>query len=189
VVVVAVIVGACSNPTNSETYTYEVGDTGPAGGTIFYDDEADGTDDIAGARYLEAAPGSTEWNNVEWGGDGTDINGDDSTVAPELDGIGDGQANTTAILNALDDNGGTDYPAKLADDLVHNGYTDWFLPSKDELNQMYLQRVVIGGFASAGYWSSSEGDADVAWFQNFGNGYQAGYSKNFGHRVRAVRAF
>jgi hypothetical protein len=50
--------------------------------------------------------------------------------APELDGIGAGQANTTAIVTALGYNGSTDYSATLADDLVHEGYTDWFLPSK-----------------------------------------------------------
>ena len=49
---------------------YAIGDTGPAGGIIFYDDEADGVDDIAGARYLEVAPSETEWSDKEWGGYG-----------------------------------------------------------------------------------------------------------------------
>jgi hypothetical protein len=47
--------------------------------------------------------------------------------------------------------------ARKCDDLALNGYDDWFLPSKDELNQMYLQRSVIGGFHKC-YWSSSEDD-------------------------------
>jgi hypothetical protein len=60
----------------------------------------------------------------------TDITGDDDTVAPEFEGVGAGEANTTAIVNALGNNGATDYSATLADDLVHNGYTDSFLPTK-----------------------------------------------------------
>lgn len=191
---------------SAEQYTeYEIGDTGPAGGIIFYDDEDDGSDDIAGARYLEAAPASTEWEFKEWGGYLTDINGDDATVAPELVGIGDGQANTTAIVTALGDNGGSvgnnggsDYAAKLADDLEHNGYSDWFLPSLDELGLMYqnLHQQGLGGFAATIYWSSSEKDEAWAWYQNFDSGNQDDYYKfnttqwvAFPFRTRAVRSF
>ena len=172
------------------TTTYDIGDRGPAGGLIFFDDEDNGSDDY-GFRYLEAAPASTEWNDIEWGDDETDINGDNSTVAPELDGVGDGQANTTAIVNELGNNGGTDYVAKLADELEHNGYSDWFLPSKDELDLMYhnLAQTGIGGFASDYYWSSSEDDAEGAWIQYFGDGNQYYYLKYGINRVRAVRAF
>jgi len=70
------------------------------------------------------------------------------------------------------------------------GYDDWFLPSKDELNQMYQQRGVIGGFASNYYWSSSESNSYSAWYQYFYNGYQyVNYKDINNRRVRACRAF
>ena len=65
----------------------------------------------------------------------------------------------------------------------------WHLPSKDELNLLYTQKDVVGGFASNNYWSSTEIDSDFAWFQSFGNGDQDYYNKNYTFAVRAVRAF
>ena len=68
-------------------------------------------------------------------------------------------------------------------------YDDWYLPSKDELNKLYLNKDSVGGFADASYWSSSEGSANVAWLQDFYGGYQYGANKGGTYRVRAVRAF
>jgi uncharacterized repeat protein (TIGR02543 family) len=167
---------------------YNIGETGPAGGLIFYDDEADGTDDIAGARYLEAAPDSTEWNNIEWGDQGTEIGGD-----AQLTGIGDGQAATDAVVAHMEGKSITGTAAQRADGLSHGGYDDWFLPSRDELDLVYTnlqdQTSPLGGFASDIYWSSSEGSGNFASRQAFGNGSQSYFSKGNGHRVRAVRAF
>ena len=59
--------------------------------------------------------------------------------------------------------------ARVADDYSLNGYDDWFLPSKDELDELYLNRLVVGGFAGA-YWSSSEVDGNFAWRQSFFDG-------------------
>lgn len=68
-------------------------------------------------------------------------------------------------------------------------FTDWRLPTKYELNQMYLQREAIGGFAFHYYWSSTEADYNYAWLQNFYIGTQD-YNYKFGiYDVRAVRAF
>jgi len=82
--------------------------------------------------------------------------------------------NTAAIVAALGNAepyaNKTDYAAKICYDLVLNGYDDWFLPSKDELNLMYEQKGVIGGFAGAYYWSSSEYFLNYAWSQYFYNG-------------------
>jgi hypothetical protein len=192
-VIAAALVGGCNSAgaggsggggDNDTGSAYDIGDTGPAGGIIFYDDEDDGSDDIAGARYLEAAPGSTEWNSIEWGDYGTEIGGD-----AQLTGIGDGQAATDAVVAHMVSESITGTAAQRADGLSHGGYDDWFLPSKDELNQMYLQRVVIGGFASAYYWSSSEADADFAWKQSFAIDNQNDSNKGNGGWVRAVRAF
>jgi len=106
--------------------------------------------------------------------------------------LGTGSSNTDNIIAqavAAGNNTLTSYAAGLA--RAHNGggYNDWYLPSKDELNKLYLNRVAIGGFASACCWSSSEGHADSAWYQDFDGGGQGYDSKDGANRVRAVRAF
>jgi len=76
-------------------------------------------------------------------------------------------------------------------DFVSNGYSDWFLPNKEQLNQLYFQKAVVGGFAdySTGYWSSSETSGVNAWLQFFINGFQSHGHKLYVNRVRAVRFF
>jgi hypothetical protein len=104
--------------------------------------------------------------------------------------IGTGQANTTTIVTIQ---GAGSYAAQLCNDLTEGGYDDWFLPSKDELSKLYLNRDAIGGFATSAYgyyWSSSEDGANYAWFQFFFSfGYQISEFKLNYFRVRAVRAF
>jgi Protein of unknown function (DUF1566) len=68
-------------------------------------------------------------------------------------------------------------------------YGDWFLPSKGELNQMYINRVAIGGFSTGYYWSSSERGGDYAWVQYFNLGGQGNGTKTTAFYVRPVRAF
>jgi len=117
--------------------------------------------------------------------------------------LGTGSSNTDNIIAqavAAGNNTLTSYAAGLA--RAHNGggYNDWFLPSRDELNAIWVNLVDdgsgansgVGGFAPAYYWSSSEYDASShshAWFQHFGNAYQDGDFKYATRRVRAVRAF
>jgi len=102
--------------------------------------------------------------------------------------VGTGQSNTTQIVQAQ---GLGFYAAKLCDDLVLNSYSDWFLPSKDELNFLYQNRNLIGGFTVYYYWSSSEYDAYFAWSQNFSDGIQYFNGNKFSSiwGVRAVRTF
>jgi hypothetical protein len=100
--------------------------------------------------------------------------------------IGTGQANTTAIVTIQ---GAGSYAAMLCATLTEGGYNDWFLPSKDELDKLYINKVAIGGFTDYTYWSSSETYANRAWCQVFSNGLQAGSFKVNTARVRAVRAF
>ena len=154
---------------------YSIGDTGPAGGSVFYD-KGSYSD---GWRYLEAAP-SDQGTGIQWGGHGTKVGGTTT-------GIGTGKANTEAIVTEL---GGGNYVAKLCYDLKLGGYDDWFLPSKDELNELYKQKTTIGGSFSGAYWSSSEDSSNNAWLQNFNDGHQTALVK-FYHviSVRAVRAF
>ena len=100
--------------------------------------------------------------------------------------LGTGNANTNTIVNAQ---GAGSYAAKLCADLTLNGYSDWFLPSKDELNKLYINRVAIGGFVNGNYWNSTENDIQSAWLQNFTDGSQAAGSKNIAARIRAIRTF
>ena len=161
--------------------TYALRDIGPAGGYIFYDKGYYSN----GWRYLEAAPVSTEpYYDWCWCSDGTFIRGTKT-------GIGSGQSNTTTIVAWLNSHSETHCVAQRCDALVYSGYSDWFMPSKDELNLMYenLKCFGIGGFESVGYWSSSESDAYHACFQGFYSGNQYMGEKSECRRVRAVRAF
>jgi hypothetical protein len=119
----------------------------------------------------------TAWSNI----DNTEI----GSTAQGIE-IGTGQANTDAIIGQA---GHITSAAKLCRDYDGGGETDWFLPSKDELNQLYTQKAVIGGFANEYYWSSSEDDANSVWGKSFTSGMQGKYPKDYDFRVRAVRAF
>ncbi|MGV7222953.1 MAG: DUF1566 domain-containing protein [Nitrospinales bacterium] len=149
---------------------YAVGDTGPAGGGVFYVTNG-------GLQGLEAA--NEDLGTAEWGCSGTE------TGAMGED-IGTGASNTAAILEA---NCGGD-AAQLAANYKVNGYTGWFLPSRDELHQMYLRRAVLGGFVNDLYWASSEYNSDLAWTLLFNDGGHGGYGdKREAYKVRAVRGF
>ena len=79
--------------------------------------------------------------------------------------------------------------ARLCGDLVEGGYSDWYLPSQDELNALYTNRVAIGGFTTNLYWTSTEVNANVAWFQSFDSGQQQYTGKVLTYYVRAIRSF
>jgi len=111
-------------------------------------------------------------------------------------GIGSGKGNTERIVaefgDAEPDEKKTDYAAKLCSDLVYGGFSDWFLPSMEELNLMYvnLHKKGLGGF-SGFYWSSSEyGDGSSSAFsQSFGSGGRGANARYSVPQVRPVRAF
>ena len=75
------------------------------------------------------------------------------------------------------------------------GYRDWYLPSKDELNKLYLNRAAIGGFQVAHYRSSTEASDGIfpqgnTWVQTFdAGGHQAEDGKSTPRPMRAVRSF
>ena len=105
---------------------------------------------------------------------------------------GKGQDNTLQIVAVMNEYSVTEpYAAKLCKDFDFAGYRDWFLPSKDELNKLYENRALIGGFSNEIYWSSSESadDSENAWAQSFSNGVQSEDNKGSAHRARAVRGF
>ena len=104
--------------------------------------------------------------------------------------LGTGAANTTKLLACND----AVNAAKLVDALTDGGYTDWYLPSKDELNKLYLNRNLVGNFTDwiGWYWSSSEfylAPASHAWFQRFTDGSQDGEGKGYQKGIRAIRTF
>ena len=116
-----------------------------------------------------------------WGCTNTIISGAGGTA------IGTGAQNTIAIMNGCSVAG---IAARLCGDLVLGGYNDWYLPSRDELVQLYWNRVYIGGFANEYYWSSTEYNNSSAWLQLFGNDVHFNIlDKSTLHNVRAVRAF
>ena len=151
---------------------------GPAGGKVFYDKGSYS----AGWRYLEAAAPSDQSAVSVWSNMNTTL------IGPTAQGIaiGTGKANTEAIVGQT---GFTSGAAKVCKDYTGGGYTDWFLPSLDELNAMYGKSGTIGSFASAYYWSSSESNDSAAWAQYFGGGLQGSRAKANGYYVRAVRGF
>jgi hypothetical protein len=77
--------------------------------------------------------------------------------------------------------------AKLCKQFTYEGYSDWFLPSKDELNLMYLN--IPGKLTPNYYWSSSESNNKFAWQQHFQTGTQCRIYKNIVAYIRAIRAF
>ncbi len=142
-----------------------------AGGIVFY---VDGT----GLHGLVAAP--ADLGRLPWGCQGTSV--------PTGTAFGTGATNTAAIVGSC---GEANFAAKAADSLTLGGYTDWFLPSRDELGLIWTNLAAQGmGAWSWRYWSSSERDATSGW-DNYlswdGNIFWTYKSQNL--NVRAVRAF
>lgn len=112
-----------------------------------------------------------------------------SNTGATATGYGTGNANTNTVVSKQ---GAGYYAASYCADLVSGGHDDWYLPSRDELNKLYINRAAIGNFATTTveyYWASSELGYETAWIQNFTTGAQYTYDKGGVYLVRAVRAF
>jgi len=118
--------------------------------------------------------------DAEWGCINVLISGADGTA------LGTGNQNTIDIMAGCATAG---IAARLCGDLVQGGFSDWYLPSVDELNKLYLNQVAIGGFVGTNYWSSTEDDADSAFNQDFTNGVLGDGDKIAVLSVRAIRSF
>jgi len=110
------------------------------------------------------------------------------------DGIGAGLKNTAIIIANQGPVDGSAFAATVCNEysVTVDGvtYGDWYLPSKHELDLLYIERDTVGGFTTNYYWSSTEGDNIVVWVQVFGNGAQNNDGKgSTNNSVRAVRAF
>jgi hypothetical protein len=175
IVVFLIPFSGCKKADNSSPEVFNIGQIYD-GGIIFY---IDGT----GQHGLIAAT-SDQSTGIKWGIDNMDI------VHGTLETIGSGKANTLIIVKAYDSlHWVIESAAYLCNDLTLNGYDDWFLPSKEELNLMYQRREIIGGFTENLYWSSTQGDVSTAWHQYFGSGNGKNWTKSYKDRVRAIRAF
>ncbi len=164
---------AYGNELNFSTPAYTIGQN-YGGGIIFYIDGSE--------QHGLISATNNQSSGGEWGCSGTSL----ATATF----VGSGQSNTVTIVGGCNQAG---IAAIICNDLVLNGYNDWFLPSIDELNLMYLGKSVIGGFSDYTYWSSSQYGlySTVAWVHEFRPNGVAGYdSKNTNiNRVRAIRAF
>jgi hypothetical protein len=138
-------------------------------------------------KYLEAAPtsGTAAWTDATyaWSGNTSEAIGADAQGTA----IGTGYKNTQAMVtqSSTADRAGTKTRAYRGP----NSLSDWYLPSKDELNQMYVNKSAIGGFFSNWHWSSSEFGDGSASIQDFNSGLQDYYGKLTTFLVRPVRAF
>ncbi len=170
----------------AEKREYRIGDTGPSGGWIFYDCDADNSSGNAdelesvscGWRYLEAAPKDMARKFI-YGPYGRSFTSEY---------IGDGKKNTLRTANAL---GPGNYAAWACETWAYNGYADWFLPSSSELELMYmnLHEKGLGKFEDEWYWSSSEFGDQFAWYIDFEDGSDAIGNRSYLKSVRAIRSF
>ena len=155
------------------TPSYVIGETGPTGGIVFHTTE-DGLHGLEAATEDLAVPSG-------WGCHGTLIDGADGTI------VGTGAQNTADIIAGC--------PQDNVATVVAAAYgSEWFVPSKEELNLMYENigqgsASNVGGFEDNYQWSSSEGGSGNAWTQNFTTGTQHNTLRYANVLVRAVRAF
>jgi uncharacterized repeat protein (TIGR02543 family) len=210
-----------SNTTCDGSFTCQVGDIGPGGGRIFYvaptfftQEGASGSMCTTNCKYLEAAPtsGTNAWGATTdsqhiWSGNTNTAIG---TTARGT-AVGTGYANTLAIVgqSSTSSRAATSSRAYRGP----NNLSDWFLPSRDEFNQMCKwQKGITGsdlttlgtvctgssmntGIGAAGftnawaYWTSTERDATNAQYQYMSNGAQGWDLKSYNFYVRPVRAF
>jgi hypothetical protein len=158
------------NQVSFTTATFYIGQSF-GGGIIFYIDST-------GLGGLISAT-SDQSSAAQWGCEGVLVNATGSS-------IGTGQTNTMLIVNNCSAQG---IAAKICNDLVLNGYSDWFLPSIDELYQMSNQNNIIGGFTNSYYWSSTETNSTIAFYLLVGESIIFAANKSYNYKVRAIRAF
>ena len=134
----------------------------------------------SGYAYISAA--ADQSTDAPWGCQGTDISG-------TLSAVGTGSANTALIVAGCATSG---ISARICDQLTLNGYSDWFLPSLDELTEMYTKLAAdgLGNFANHTYWSSTQESATQAYTIDFNNGNTNAHNKSQTNRhTRAMRRF
>jgi len=189
---IVVFLASCSSPSTPSAQvdspaaqTYNVGDTGPAGGIVCYDKGSVSN----GWRYLEVSPSylsSTYWRQAN-----------SSLIGNTTQDIGSGKENTSVILTALASDTGTSFAAKVCHSYSLNGYADWFLPSVNELqlvetNLILTKKMAFTAADNKYYWTSSENGGWYAYkvFLNSSNlTTPTSESKGMNVYVRPMRRF
>ena len=165
--------------------TYAIGDIGPGGGKIFITPSTAGN---STGKYFEVAPVDVQVQR-SWS---TGANQSIAVTGADGTAIGTGAQNTIDIV-AQSGNVAATSAAVYCSDLVYGGKSDWFLPSKDELNQMYVNRVALNTSfnTTVNYWSSSEANSTDVWYNEFFLGLASSFGgyKYFSLYVRPVRSF
>ena len=167
-----------------------IGDTGPGGGRVFYILDAATK---SAWHYLEVAPDS--WNSGKadpgsaWCSNTESFVKVLNTVATPVrsdtsSSIGAGAKNTKTMLASC-----ATGAANVASAYNGGGKYDWYLPSSEELNQLYKNRNALGIFASGNYWSSTEVAANYGKSQAFNTGFGSFTMKKSRACVRPIRAF
>ena len=176
-----------------------VGATGPGGGKIFYVATSSGFNcgptTTEKCYYLEAAPNTWSGGSLDptrsWA---TDVTNNRTTTVPAPGAIGTaigtGYQNSDAIV-AQSGNVAVTSAAVAARGYTGGSKNDWYLPSKDELTQLHIEKTTVGGFVAQFYWSSSGSAGNTAWFRVFTdeNFQSDGGGKDNSYYVRPVRAF
>jgi uncharacterized repeat protein (TIGR02543 family) len=164
---------------------YELGETGPGGGKIFFRHET-GFNHYTGTgytsllcHYLEAAPANMP-SNLRW----ASSSNENKDIKDTQTAIGTGRKNTLLILAA----DAAAPAARACNGYINNGKNDWFLPSRDELNQLYTNKAFVSNLGTSFYWSSSQDDAYRAWNLNPQGGI-SNQGKLLDSYVRAIRVF
>ncbi len=162
---------------NNSCEYFEIG-AAYQGGIVFYIDE---TGEHGLVAALEDLP-----STYQWGCFGTGISGADGQA------IGTGYQNTLDIVAGCNDSNTAAFVSLNAN---IEGYKDWYLPSKDELMEMYHTigqggaNGNLGSFDDTIYWSSSGCGNGNAWLVTFADGYAYGSHDIYTNRVRVIRAF
>ena len=175
-----------SNPTNPTAGSLKIGDFHQGGVITYFFKETD-PGYVRGEQHGFVVSPEDITQSTYWGCPGLSI------IKARNENIGAGKANTAEIVRMC---GTLNSAARLCANYTYGGYSEWFLPSKDELNQIYLQADKIGGIDKTDlYWSSTEysgttiTDQNIAWLQLFIDGSYREARKNEVYRVRAIHYF
>lgn len=169
------VISFTTSPNLSVGQTYQ-------GGIIGYIFAPGDSGYVAGQVHGLIVAVSNQSTGAQWGCSGTQISGTNTT-------LGSGNSNTQAIVGICSS---STIAAALCNNLISGGYSDWYLPSRDELNKLYSNKGSIGGFANASYWSSSQSSTSAttnAISINFGTGVISNNLKTNSFYVRAIRKF
>ena len=150
------------------------------GGIIGYILNASDQDYVAGQIRGIIVPPTDQSKGIQW------YNGSSIKTNATATWVGAGKQNTEAIVAIQ---GAGSYAAQLCNDLVLNGYSDWYLPSKDELPKILKNSDSIGGFSYDNYWTSTETsyNSNKVYYYDFKYSFSDDTTKNMKYCVRAAR--